>query len=276
VRYRYAITGDLRSENWGVVSSFSGPARFFGGFNLRRQAINAELISTESGRWTWSASAEVSHRDFRDVVTGTPFPTTLLVKGFQLKQSSEVNVSLLRVPERRLTLSGSAGYAMGRLWSGSGETFIKLQPAFRLHWFPQAQGDDYEISHQVRAGKTFGDVPFDELATLGVERDNDLWLRGHIGTRDGRKGSAPLGRNYFLSNWEMDKNVFSNGLFTIKLGPFVDTGRITDPTQALGPRKWLWDTGLQTKFRVFGVTVAFSYGKDLRSGNNALYVSMQR
>jgi hypothetical protein len=27
---------------------------------------------------------------------------------------------------------------------------------------------------------------------------------------------------------------------------------------------------------VFGVVVTFSYGKDLRSGNNALYVSMQR
>jgi hypothetical protein len=44
----------------------------------------------------------------------------------------------------------------------------------------------------------------------------------------------------------------------------------------LGSPKWLWDTGIQTKFRVFGVTMAFSYGKDLRSGNNALYVSMQR
>jgi hypothetical protein len=29
------------------------------------------------------------------------------------------------------------------------------------------------------------------------------------------------------------------------------------------------------KVHVFGVGVAFSYGKDLRSGNNALYVSMR-
>ena len=28
---------------------------------------------------------------------------------------------------------------------------------------------------------------------LGLERDNDLPMRAHIGTRDGRKGSAPGG-----------------------------------------------------------------------------------
>jgi hypothetical protein len=60
------------------------------------------------------------------------------------------------------------------------------------------------------------------------------------------------------------------------LGPFLDTGKTTDSVPGLGSPKWLWDTGIQTKFRVFGVTMAFSYGKDLRSGNNALYVSMQR
>ena len=66
-----------------------------------------------------------------------------------------------------------------------------------MRWLPTARGDDYETLARVRAGKTFGDLPFDELFMLGLERDNDLWLRGHIGTRDGRKGSAPLGQGLF-------------------------------------------------------------------------------
>lgn len=275
-KYRYGITADLRSENWEVLSSFTGPASFLGGFNMRREAVSADFISTESGRWNWSASVEISHRDFRDVVPGAALASTLLGKGYQLKQSSQVNVELLRIPERRLSLAAGAGYELGRLYSSSGESFIKLQPYLSFRWFPQAQGDDYEITHRIRGGKTFGSLPFDELFMLGVERDNDLWLRGHIGTRDGHKGSAPLGRNFVLSNWELEKNLYSNGLLTIKLGPFIDTGKVTDPVSGLGTGKWLWDTGLQAKFRVFGVTVAFSYGKDLRSGNNALYVSMQR
>jgi hypothetical protein len=144
------------------------------------------------------------------------------------------------------------------------------------HWFPRAEGDDYEMQQQIRAGKTFGTVPFDELWMLGLERDNDLPMRAHIGTHDGRKGSAPLGRNYFLSNWEADKNLYGNGIVTLKIGPFLDVGKVTAPLVTLGPNKWLWDTGAQLKLRVFGAGVAFSYGKDLRSGNNAFYLTTLR
>src|SRR4029079_1316240 len=136
--------------------------------------------------------------------------------------------------------------------------------SLRFHWFPQYQGDDYEIQHRVKAGKTWGDLPFDELFVLGLERDNDLEMRGHIGTRDGRKGSAPLGRDYFLSNWEIDKNVYGNGLMRLKLGPFLDSGKITDPSSGLGSQTWLWDLGAQAKVQALGVGIVFSYGKDLR------------
>jgi len=108
---------------------------------------------------------------------------------------------------------------------------------------------------------------------LGMERDNDLWMRAHVGTRHGRKGSAPLGRNYFLMNWAFDKNIFDNGFLNIKLSPFLDTGKSTDPAPGLGSRQWLWDAGLQAKFRVGGVGFMFVYGRDLRSGKNAFYMA---
>src|SRR5439155_25943822 len=107
----------------------------------------------------------------------------------------------------------------------------------------------------------FGDVPFDELFMLGLERDNDLWMHAHIGTRDGRKGSAPLGRNYFLSNCEQDKNLIHKSLLTIKYGPFLDVGNMTDDVPGLRSHKWLWDTGAQVKARLFGVQAVLSYGK---------------
>jgi hypothetical protein len=198
-----------------------------------------------------------------------------LPKGYQLKQLTQVDAELWRLPERRLTIEGGASSQAGRVWSQPSHSFEKLQGSLRFHWFPHSQGDDYEIQHRIRVGKTFGEVPFDEFFILGLERDNDLEMRAHIGTRDGRKGSAPLGRNYFLSNWEADKNVYRNGIFTVKLGPFLDTGKITDASAGLGSQKWLWDLGAQAKVRVFGIGVAFSYGKDLRSGNDAFYVSMR-
>jgi hypothetical protein len=274
-KFRYGLMADLRSENWDIRKSFQGPAPVLGSFNLRREAVAAEFASMESGRWRWSSGAEVSHRDFRSVVPGTALTPNLLAKGYQLKQLTQADAALWRLPERRMTLDAGASSQAGRIWSQPSHSFEKLEGSLRFHWFPQSQDDDYEIQHQLRAGKTFGDVPFDELFILGLERDNDLEMRGHIGTRDGRKGSAPLGRNYFLSNWEADKNVYRNGIFTVKLGPFLDTGKITDASAGLGSQQWLWDLGAQVKVRVFGVGVAFSYGKDLRSGNNAFYVSMR-
>lgn len=108
-------------------------------------------------------------------------------------------------------------------------------------------------------------------SSSGIERDNDLWLRGHAGTSDGRKGAAPLGRRYSLANWEVDKNIYGNGFFTVKLGPFVG-GAIADSSGLFGSRRWLWDTGAQCKIRVLGtMTVVLSYGRNLRNGRNVYY-----
>ena len=84
-----------------------------------------------------------------------------------------------------------------------------------------------------------------------------------------------MGRDYFLSNWEIDKRIYHNGFFSLKLSPFLDTGKSTDPLPGLGSRQWLWDIGVQAKLRVLGVGVTSIYGKDLRSGHNAFYATAQ-
>ena len=88
-----------------------------------------------------------------------------------------------------------------------------------------------------------------------------------------------MGRDYLLSNWELDKNVYDNGLMRFKLGPFLDSGKITDSSNergGLGSQTWLWDLGAQAKVQALGVGIVFSYGKDLRSGNNAFYLRFTR
>jgi hypothetical protein len=75
-----------------------------------------------------------------------------------------------------------------------------------------------------------------------------------------------------VTNWELDKNVYGNGLFRLTLGPFVDSGKITDPDAALGTQKWLLDVGGQLKIRALGVRFSVTYGKDTRSGKNDFYV----
>ena len=275
-RYRYEIAADLRNENWAILNSDVPSSRPFASLNLRREVLAFNLASYGSGHWHWSAGAEFSHRDFRSVIAGTVLTPALLAKGYQLKQRAELRVTLWHMPERRFAVEAKVSSEAARLWSQPVQTFEKLEGSLGWHWFPCAAGDDYEMQQQIRSGKTFGTVPFDELFMLGLERDNNLPLRAHIGTHDGRKGSAPLGANYFLANWETDKNLYGNGIVTLKLGPFLDTGKITDPVVTLGSHEWLWDTGAQIKLRAFGTGVVFSYGKDLRSGNNAFYLTIPR
>ena len=275
-KWRYRLSMDGRNENWEIRKSFAGPSPALAALNLRREELRAEITRLIGGRLSWTAGVEFSHRNYHDVSAGTALTPSLLAAGSELSESAALNYQLLRIPERRFTLDGALSTRAGRLWSSPAESFSRIEAAVNSRWLPQSRGDDYETRWGIRTGDTFGHIPFDELFMLGLERDNDLWLRAHIGTRDGRKGSAPLGARYFLSNWETDKNVYRNGLITLKLGPFLDTGKIGGSTSALASNKWLWDTGAQSKISVFGVGVSLIYGKDLRSGNNAFYVTIGR
>lgn len=272
-KYRYQLGFDLRNENWEVLPSGQGPGTRVATLNLRKEVFKGEISSFHSGRWDWSTGAEISHRGYRNVFAGPGLEQNGLLKGYQVKHLARLNYELLRLPERRLLLTSGVSAETASIWSTPAHTFEKIQASLRSRWFPQMSGDDYAIDGELRAGKAFPQVAFDELFMLGLERDNDLCMRAHIGTREGRKGSAPLGRKYFLSNWEFDKNVYNNGLFGLKLSPFVDTGTIQDPIPGLGSKKWLWDTGLEAKFTLLGVGFTLTYGKDLRSGNNTVYIT---
>lgn len=277
-KYRYEVGADLRNEQWAIRDSFAGPAPVLASLNLRYEELRLDLVSHASDRLRWSSGAAISHRDFRSVEPGMVLTPALLAKGYQLKQRAALDGTIWRVSERRFVVGAGISSEAAKLWAQHEESFDKLQGSLGWHWYPKGDGDDYEMQQQIRSGGVFGQIPFDELFMLGLERDNDLSMRAHIGTRDGRKGSAPLGRDYFLSNWEEDKNVWGNGIVAVKLGPFFDTGEISDPASgqaaALGSHKWLSDIGVQAKLRVFGSGVVFSYGRDLRSGNNAFYVTM--
>jgi len=184
---------------------------------------------------------------------------------------------LTRIPERRFTLEGTGEVRLGRSYSSGLGAFASLAGGMTARWLPKARGDDFALESKVRAGVTSGDVPFDFLSELGVERDNDLWMRGHDATIDGRKGGAPLGRRYFLWNSEFDKNVYDGGFLRVQLGPFFDSGAVADRTGLFGSQKWLFDAGIEAKVRVLGsVSLVVSYGRDLRNGKGLLFATSGR
>ena len=272
-KWRYRLAFDGRNENWNLRDSSANPSLLTSQWNMRRQAARLEAVSFTTDRWQWSTGAELSHRDFRNVSGAVPAES--LFSGYSLKHLARVNFEWLRVPERRVASNVAVSSQVGKTWSAAGGVFAKGEVSAKLRWFPRAQGDDFEMVQQIRAGATAGHVPFDELYMLGIDRDSDQWLRGHSSTENGRKGNAPLGTRYFLANWQMDKNLYSNGIIRFTAGPFLDTGTIAG-LRGSASTKWLVDTGAQVKIGVLGVGVTFSYGKDLRTGRNVFYVTTAR
>ncbi len=269
---------DARNENWNLSQTFFGAGAPLTDLNMRHVAGGVELRSVVNGRWSWNTGLEFAHRFFRNLEGHTssaeqPFFADSSSFAFWLGGER----SLVHVPERRFTLHSSAEARVGRGFYDALGPLATVRGALRAHWLPRAKGDDYEMQAQVRAGGTVGRVPLDELFQLGLERDNDLWLRGQPGTLDGRKGAAPLGRRYFLANWELDKNIYRGAFFNVKLGPFLDNGAVADSSGLFGSQRWLWDAGAQCKIRILGnVTVVLSYGRDLRGGHNVYYGTVLR
>jgi hypothetical protein len=271
VRLRWFF--DARNENWDLSRTFSSSPVAITDLNMQRFSGGAELHMVESARSDLTVGVEGTSRSFQNVPSGLPIGAA---KFFTDSRSAdawlEVHGLLIRVPERRFTLDGTGEIRAGRNYATGLGAFSSARGELRSRWLPNARGEDYEFLSLLRGGATLGDVALDEIDQLGVERDNDLWIRGHAGTRDGRKGSAPLGRRYVLLNSELNKTIYDGAFFRVQLGPFFDTGAIADPSGLFGSQKWLFDTGIQARIRVLGtVSVGLSYGRDLRSGTGVFY-----
>lgn len=270
--WRWRLSADLRNENWAIRRSFTGTAPVLASLNLEREALDARLTSLSTARLQWSLGGELDHRTFRSVVPGNALTPALLTPGFELRQLASVQAPLVHLPQHRFRLNGSATSDFARTISNPSYASETLQGSAQAAWFPQMEGDRYEMTQRLRAGRIFGTVPFDDLFLFGMDRDDtNLDLRAHIATRDGRKGSAPIGNGYLLSNTDFYRRLYTNGLLTIHVGPLLDIGRMAAPNSALSTQQWLFDLGVEARLTVLHTSVILSYGRDLRSGANAFY-----
>ena len=273
-RTRYQFYLDGRKENWELNPAFTGPAAGLTDFRVEKIEGGAELLSVVNNRLAVRGGIDLSWRSFSRFASLPGLPAQFFANGLALEAETSARYRLADIPEYRFTLDSTGSVQAGHDFSRRLGNFAQTEGGLAMDWPPQATSDDYEMTAQIRAGHTFDMVPFDDLFMLGLERDNNLWLRGHIGTASGRKGSAPLGRDYTLTNWEDDKIIFQNGIFRVRLGPFLDSGKATDPSGDFGSRRWMWDAGLEMKIRVLGGTeVALFFGKDLLTGHTGFYAT---
>ncbi len=275
--WRYRMYFDLRNENWNLTNSLRPAALSPAAVNLEKASAGVELQSITSGRWSWTTGLNYSYRRMRNQLGLPAAAAPFFSDASNLGIRGSVMRALVRYPERRFTVDAKASGEAGTFFNKPLGRYSRLEGDLDSRWFPRARGNDYELRARLRSGGTFGDVPFDELYVLGFDRDTDLWMRGHPGLVSGQKGSAPLGREYVLANEEMDKIVYTAPFVAFRLGPFLDTGKVYDPSGYFGSQKWMWDTGIQLKIRVLGsFEFVLGYGKDLRAGRNSFFSTVSR
>ncbi len=267
---------DGRDENWNLSQTFVGSALPVNNLNLRSIEAGINLRFVINGDWSWNAGTGVVGRTFRNAGTETRAATAFLTSGTTLKSWAGVAHTLLRVPERRFALAGTANSQFGRGFKEELGPFGSLSGSVKADWLPHASGDQDSLRVQVRAANIFGSVPLDQLFEVGLDRDSPLWLRGHGATINGKKGGAPMGRRFVLMNSEYDRTLYNGGLLKMQAGPMLDIGKITDSSGVIGDSRWLVDTGVQAKLRVLGaVSIVLSYGRDLRNGRGAFFATTQ-
>jgi tetratricopeptide (TPR) repeat protein len=240
-RRRLDVSVDGRNEAWDVSQEE---------FTIQKLKASVGIESQVNARWSWASRLNASSRKSSKLHDRN---------GTLLTYEANVSYRFFSWPERRLTMDGATSFEFGR-------RFDKTTSMASLQWFPQAASDDYKATVLFNFGRVGGTVPFDEYFTLGLDRDHDLLLRGHPGTRDGRKGEGPIGPKFLLWNIDLQKNVLKQGLFTVGVGPFVDVA------QMAGAASRFIDTGVQVRFLVLGaIRLDFSYGRDLQAGRNAFF-----
>ena len=242
-KWGFRVGVDVRGENWADAA---------GTFHMRKGEGTFEIHSTPSGRWNWTSGIAVSHRQFSNVPS----------RGLGLKYVASLNRTLIRDSDRRFYLDSSFALQAGKTFSANTERFLKVDNSLSMTW--------HGVSARWRAGRILGSPPFDELYLVGLDRDSDLWVRAHSATTSsGLKNSSFARRSFIVTNVDFQKLVHDAGFFRLSAGPFLDAAR--------GPMSsgWIVDAGLELRATVLGnLTLKLSYGRGIRDGRNAVFLSV--
>jgi predicted double-glycine peptidase len=242
VSTRYQAELDARNEIW---------ERHGQTIPVRKDELHVGLRSVATPRWSWSSGALITRRP----------------SGFSLKYEGATAYDLLRLSDRRLTVKSEARGQFGRAFS-TPQRITRGEGGIRMDWLPRSKGEDYHVMVRARAGRVWGTAYVDELFSVGIDRDDDLWLRGHSTTREGRKGAGLTTRRYILWNGELSKTLFEKAFFKASLVPFADVARVGSIYV---------DAGAELRFSFTSVaTFSVSVGRDLKAGRTLVFTNATR
>ena len=264
-------------ENWDISRSLQRPSSLPTTFQFQSLGAEATLRFVPTADWIMESRVTISDRKFEVPAQDNGVPSELFAAGFSVRYDAQVRRRMLSNPDERLRLDLTAFGRIGRVLETAAGTFGGVGAGLEFNWLPTSEEGKLRVTARWQAAKSRGSLPLDELYSLGLERDNGLFLRGHAGLDHGRKGAGPLGPDFVLGNFEIDRAVFQGSFMELRLGPIFDTGKTYDPTGYFGLPEWQFDVGIMMKLSVLRLAeIQLSYGRSLRSGGGAFFSQISR
>jgi tetratricopeptide (TPR) repeat protein len=126
--------------------------------------------------------------------------------------------------------------------------------------------------------------PVEEYFVLGLDMYPENILRGHGAAVHGRYGNAPIGSDFVLGNFDIDRRIVTVPLFNtfnlpyiiIKGMGFVDAAKTWDRTHIFKDSNLLVDVGGGLRFETPTNTFTLVFGRPLRGGPTILYGYVER
>ena len=272
IEYHYFL--DARDERWNLQGTYHAASIQLTTVGLRRIEAGGYAEIGLTSRFHWTTGVSAAYREFRNGDQSSYF-----LNGWTAELRNRLDYLLFDWPDRRVSVAGWTALNTGRVFTSLPSRLISAEGGIHAKWYPQSAGDRYAVTLSAQSGASYGNLPLDELFTLGMERDSpfEFWFRGLTADRNGRKGAAPMGTEYGIAQAEVDRKVFEFPFVRLDAGPFFDSGRISTPSGRFGSAGWLYATGLEAKIRsIGGVEFRFVYGRNLNSGRGVFYSAVSR
>ena len=140
------------------------------------------------------------------------------------------------------------------------------------------------LNWTMKAGTARGQPPVDYYFVLGLDENPRNLLRGHKAAEHGRYGAGPMGTDFALVNFDIDRriatiplfNTFNIPFLTVKWDVFLDGAKTWDRNRIFQQGKLLLDTGGGLRFETPTTSFNLVYGRSLRDGTGVFFGYVQR
>jgi tetratricopeptide (TPR) repeat protein len=259
-----------RSERWDLSPVIRSESRPRARFNYKANALRLGVRHIPNYRVEVGAGFEYVNRDatgdlpelFTDSRNSGTFRVQTSLRFADRRYQNRLNLEGFAA---RKSIVGDFDY--------SGAT-AELKNRFTL-----ARSTETFLDWSFKAGTSHGALPVEDYFVLGVGSNSQNLLRGHSVANHGRYGRGPMGTDFALVNFDIERRLRTIPLFDtfnlpyikVKAEFFVDAARAFDRRRIFQQGKLFVDTGAGLKLESRTVAFNLILGRSLRDGTGVLY-----